>query len=768
MKKLKMKVNIILTVVLMIMCIPANASAFFSDVPEAAPYADALDRLSSLGIIAVQENFNPDDLLTREQFAKIIVVAAGLENTANSMKGSTIFPDIAQDAWSSGYINVAVREGYITGWTDGKFHPSQPITYAQICTILVKALGYSDQDIQGTWPNNYIAKAKELGLSDGLTLGNNDSITRSIAITMVDRLLNTNIKNGSGGTGQAFIDTTGNFTKCIIFGDSTTIPYLQAGQVLTDKGTFNCQPNVKLQLGSENYIIIKNSTIQKAYAQSSVLKVSVEQSTENRISYQSGDDLQSMLLPDNITYYYQGLKTDYKNLQSILQKSASIVFSYNSDKTGYSYAIVFDPVYSKPEIADSFTESSGKIGSITFEANPIIVRNGEIAGISLIEAKDVVYQITDIWGDNKYYLIVDNKISGEVAEITPNSLSPKTLKIDSVNYDLSKDIDLSKVAATYGDFAVGNHITAYLGYDGKIVDVESFGTQDQSNYAVVLGASTTIAATPSGTNTIRYSVKLLSGTGVTATYQVESNVSGLKGALVKYTFTDSDTISLEQVPYSISSSETTINKDGRKIDSYYVADNVKIIDLVFTDSGSEIQANMLRWSDLPTGTVPAGKIWSIKTSGAFNDVSLIVTDDILNQRSKLGIVSSALTKGNSYEYTVLIDGREYKWNTNTTIPTGSVVKFKMTASGIDSITQIMYTTITSSGIQAIDGRRIKLNGTVYYFNNNFSIYSRDSSGNITVKNPSDIDTAKTYQKVSLYTYDITNYDNKVSMLLLDE
>lgn len=765
MKKIMMKyISVILMALTLINCIPINASAGFSDVPENADYLDALNRVVSLGIIADAENFNPDALLTREQFTKVIVVAAGLEDTAQSMKRSTIFPDIAVNAWSRGYINAAVNKGYITGWSDGKFHPTQAITFAQICTVLVKALGYTDQDVTGNWPNNYTAKAKELGLIDGITLGSNDSVPRWAVITMINRLLDTSMKDGSAAGGQTFIDTTGSYTKCIVFGDSSTIGYLQMGQVLTDKGTYNNPLNIKIGLGSENYLIVKNGNIQKASVQSNVLKISVDQSAENKVSYKAGNEVQSILLPDNITYYYQGIKTDYKNLAAILQKSTSIILNYTADKTGYSFAVIFDPVYSKPEIADSFASSSGKLGTITFGSNPLIMREGEVVGISQIEPKDVVYQVTDIWGANKYFQAVDNRISGEISAVTPNNLSPKTLQIDSVNYDLSQDIDLSKIAGSFGNIAVGNDISVYLGHDGKIVNVEDFGVEDNSNYAIVLNANRSVATNSGGINIIKYNVKLLFGNGATATYYVESNASGLKGSLVKYTLTDSDTATLENIPYIIRG-ETTIDQNQQFLGSGTVSDNVKIFNLVNNDTGSDVQANVLRWTDLPNGIIPSSKIWYTKTAGAFNDITLIVTDDILNQRYKLGIVTSVVANGNSTESTVLIDGMEYKYN--AALPVGSAVKFKMKSTGIDSLVQIMNTVITSSTIQAIDGRRIKVDGTVYYFDNSFSIYYRDSSGVVTVKTLADIDTSKSYQKVSLYTYDI-NTGSKVSILLLDE
>jgi hypothetical protein len=211
--------------------------------------------------------------------------------------------------------------------------------------------------------------------------------------------------------------------------------------------------------------------------------------------------------------------------------------------------------------------------------------------------------------------------------------------------------------------------------------------------------------------------------------------------------------------------ETSIDKSEQLLGSFSVADNVKIFDLVNNDNGSDAQASALRWTDLPNGTIPSGKIWYIANAGAFNDVNLIVTDDILNRGYKLGIVTSVAANENSTESTVLIDGIEYRYS--STLPVGSIVKFKMKSTGIDSLVQIMHTNTTSSTIQAIDGRRIKLNGTVYYFDNSFSIYYRDFNVIVTAKTLADINITKSYQKVSLYRYEIDT-GSKISVLLIEQ
>ena len=771
-KLLRKYISIVLMAFILINCIPINAYAGFSDIPANAAYSDALNRLVSLGIIADSENFNPDALLTREQFAKIIVVAAGLENTAVSMNGSTIFPDIAANAWSSGYINVAVNKGYITGWYDGKFRPAEPITAAQICTSLIKALGYTYQDMTGEWPDNYIIKAAELGLTNGISLNKNAGVPRWAAIMMVDRLLNTHMKGSIAAAGQTFIDSTGYYIKCTVFGDSSTLDYLQEGQILTDKGTYNNPSNIKLELGTENYIAVKNGNILRAAALTSALNISVEQVTENRVSYKVGDIEQRLQLPTNITYYYQGQKIDYAKIADILQKSASIVFNYTADKTGYSFAVIFDPVYSEPEIADNFVSSSSRLGSINFSDNPLTIRDGEFIDISQIEENDIIYQVTDIWGTNKYIVAVDNKVGGKITAVTPSRLSPKTLQIDNVNYDFSKDIDLSKISAYNIDLSSGNNIVVYLGYDGKIVNVEGFGTQDNSDYAVVLNNGYSITTDLNGLKKYIYTAKLLFSDGVKATYTVTSDASTMKGKLVKYTFSDSDTISLEQIPYNFLG-DTYVKKDERLMGESYVTDNVKIFDVLYSDSGAEVTANILKWSDLPGGTIPNGKIRYTNTTGAFNDINVIFTDDILNQRYKSGIIKAVnivpSTKGSSFVYAVIIDGSEYTFNEyHAEITIGSICEFKMNNKGIESLVQVIYSAATSTNIQAVDARRIKINNSVYFFNNNISVYYRDSNGLITTVTLSNIDVFRTYKKVDLYPGIRNNNNNRIDIILLSE
>jgi len=750
----------------------AASSAFFTDVPENAVYAGALKRLASFGIIAPARNFNPNSPLTREQFAKMIVIAAGLEDNAAVMHGPTGFPDVPANSWSTGYINAAVEEGYITGWSDGNFYPARPVTYAQICAILVRALGYTEMDLTGSWPYNYISMAKKLGLSDGVNLRNNDSVPRWAAVLMLDRLLSSNVKSMSGQT-ISFLDSTGYYTKAIVFGDSTTVSYLDKGQVLTDKGIFANPDGIAIELGTENYFVIKNGSILRAISVSEPVKLSVSWAADGKVGYLDDGSIKTMLLPANIPYYHNGQRIDFASAFALLTRSSSIVLNHREDKSTYSFGVIFSPVYSKPEIADGYVASSKRAGSISLHGDLQIIKDSEFIDITQIEKKDVVYQVSDIWGTNRYIAVFDNKVGGKITAVTPSRLSPSSISIDNVPYDISRDIEYSKINPMNIDLSVGNNIVVYLGYDGKIVNIEGFGSEDNSGYAVVLDTYLSYSAELNGTRKINYSAKLLMADGMTATFNVTSNAQEYKGKLVTYRFTDDeDTVALSPVPYNFPG-ETYINREERLLGDSYVTDNVKIFDIVFDDPGNEVTARLLKWSDLPGGTIPGGKIWFTNKTGAFDDINVIFTNDILNQKFKMGIVKTSsfmpTPEGYSWLYTILIDGKEYYYTKHDSeLTTGTVFRFRMNSTGIDSIVHAKSPAVTATNVQAVDGRRIKVNDKVYYFSKDISVYHRSVSGAITAKTLSAIDTSRTYQKVCLYSDTASDPSGKISIVLLIE
>ena len=622
-----------LTLIAAILCASTVSYAGYTDVPATAVYCNSVERVVKLGIMdeASKGRFKPDSPVTRMQFVQIIVTAAGLEEQAYIKKGPTVFSDIGSGEEYTGYVNVAVEKGFITGMPDGGFHPDEPVTFAQACTALIKVLGYASQDIPGLWPRNYIEKAKALNITKDLSFGSGDEVPRWAMAVMVDRLLDTCVKKSSPGEQDKTLAASAGFT-----------------------------------------------------------------------------------------------------FESI-----------------YS-------VYGKAEVALDFEPSSRKLGSIDFRGSPSIIKNGETISITQIEEKDVVYEVTDKWGKNRYILVMDDKVEGEITGILPNKLYPEKLEIDGKAYSLGRDMDLNKVNTAAGSFNTGDKVTALLGYDGKIVDVFYYESEDNAMYAVVLNCTHTKSRSEENFGEDVYTVKLLVADGSTVTYNTASDPSEMKGKLVTYSKIDNGTVALEALEYA-APKDYFIRSDTRRLDNNYITDNIKIFNIISNYEGKDAEAELLDWTELPYGSVPSSKVLYLNKVGAFEDVNVLLLSDFFDEKHRLACVKNlnikSLSGGNTtYNYTLLIGDREYAFDG---VPyfsgavKGSVVKALLSDGKISSC-EVMAPEVQGTLVQAVDAERIRIDNNVYRFKENISVYLINDAGEIKSTGVYDIEAGKLYGKVSVY------------------
>ena len=174
--------------------IASSASAFavtFPDVDESASYANAVETLTALGIVNGDDNgkFNPDNSVTRAEFAKMVVEALG-EGAAASSSSYTKFED-AKSHWAAGYIEMGVAKQFINGYDETTFGPDDKVTYAQGVKMLVAAIGYDLwASEQGGWPSGYLAWGSQLGIIKGVTGVTNDTeLTRAQCAVLVNNAL---------------------------------------------------------------------------------------------------------------------------------------------------------------------------------------------------------------------------------------------------------------------------------------------------------------------------------------------------------------------------------------------------------------------------------------------------------------------------------------------------------------------------------------------------------------------------------------------------
>lgn len=165
----------------------------FSDVTEASTSL-AVETLSGLGVVSGggNDSYYPNEMLTRAQFSKLAILVEGHGNQVSSSAYKTLFSDVPGSSWAAPYVNLAYSEKLVSGYGDGTFGPDDPVTTAQAVTIVLHLLGYSNGDIGPFWPEDYMSKATNLGLLDGVNQTAEAALTRGEAAVLLSHLLNTN------------------------------------------------------------------------------------------------------------------------------------------------------------------------------------------------------------------------------------------------------------------------------------------------------------------------------------------------------------------------------------------------------------------------------------------------------------------------------------------------------------------------------------------------------------------------------------------------
>lgn len=173
-----------------------SVHAAYTDVPD-GELELAAATLTSLGVFNGYPDggFHPEEKLDRGQFCKLAVLAGGYGGQLTSGAYQTVFDDVLPSHWASAYINLACSLGLVSGYGNGRFGPSDPVTLGQASKVLLGLLGYTTEDVGPFFPEDHLALAATLGLTDGM--GSQDvPLTRGDAVLLLYRLLRVQTKEG--------------------------------------------------------------------------------------------------------------------------------------------------------------------------------------------------------------------------------------------------------------------------------------------------------------------------------------------------------------------------------------------------------------------------------------------------------------------------------------------------------------------------------------------------------------------------------------------
>lgn len=163
---------------------------------------ESICELYDLGVVSgySEKNFSPNTEMTRAEFVKILVESLGYNVYAVQ---SAAFTDTPTDAWYYAVVSFAHSKGLVSGYSDNTFHPNNSITRAEAVELLVNASGYSNADTSNLNHEFYDVSAQDwyatslaIALENGIVQGYGDgsfrpsnSISRAEACEMLIKAL---------------------------------------------------------------------------------------------------------------------------------------------------------------------------------------------------------------------------------------------------------------------------------------------------------------------------------------------------------------------------------------------------------------------------------------------------------------------------------------------------------------------------------------------------------------------------------------------------
>ena len=608
--------------------VPATAAGTpgFTDIQDSAT-ANAAETLRVLGVVdgTGGSTFNPNGTLTRAEFCKMAVEILGRGDEEPAQRNRTIFTDVGPEHWARGYVNLAASitigggtgenaaagTRLIMGVGDGSFQPNRAITYGEAVTVLMRVLGYGDQDVASgaNWYDGYVGLAGSSGLADGLSISGASTLTRGQAAILFYNLLFTNSKNSD----NPYLTSLGGSLEdnVIVLSTDATAEDGTTGSVLTTSGTYKTdRAAFSSELcGTRGQIVLdKNKKLLAILPEesSTFRSVTVMGDVEaNAIPVVGGDKI-SVTLKTPVYHSDKAESTDYDAEWSSLRTGTSLVLAFNgSGKLDYIYkpsgkADAGDDnvmvVKNKP------TGTSNPFSVITGGKSPTIYKNGAPAQVSDIRQYDVgTYDKT-----SNTLFISDLKLSGLYEDAYPNTAAPSTIKIMGVTLSV-----LPSAVADLSAFKVGDKVTFLLTTTGQVAGAVAPNVA-QSN-------AVGLAEIKAGEAKVELLDGLLTLTG--STTMSESAAQQLNGRLVMVSSYKKGYISLSKVTGS--GAPAALNMETGKMGTKELSPSVRFFEQVGNSALVEIQRSDISVSSIPASKIPyVGYDWAGRADKVvINDVT---------------------------------------------------------------------------------------------------------------------------------------------------
>lgn len=155
---------LVLLVSMMIPMQAAQAAPFTGNSSSGFDLVEALTTLRDYGLVKGDNtgDLRLSDPISRAEMVTILVRALGYEQQALFLASATPFPDL-KGHWAAGYVMVAKNLNMVGGYPDGTFRPDQPVSYAEALALLLRLV--KREPTGGGWPDGVLTQAVMEGIA---------------------------------------------------------------------------------------------------------------------------------------------------------------------------------------------------------------------------------------------------------------------------------------------------------------------------------------------------------------------------------------------------------------------------------------------------------------------------------------------------------------------------------------------------------------------------------------------------------------------------
>jgi len=481
-----------------------------------SPNEEAIETLSALNIMIGDDNglFRPDDSIKRSEFAKVAVEAMGLGDVAKASGHQTKYPDVVENHWANGYINVATEQGVVIGDDEQNFRPDDSISYAEAMTILVRIIGHEPSALaKGGFPTGYMVVGSQNGISKNAAGAANDKVSRGTVAQMTFNSLSVKMMEQVGFGSDERYEIVDKTLLADVLDVTKASGQITALGISSISGTSSLKDN-EVKIGDKVFSVSEEALpavrnllgfnvtyYVREYDGETELILARPEKNRNNATTVTTDNLEEVVAEEGkntVVRYWIDRETDKNTKDLIISQSAQMIFNGkaidfdaellqpdsgrvtfldidNDDihdlvfVTSFTNLVVESVIASSNKVTDKYGNPSLTLDPKDKDVKFTMTKAGHLIALADLKEWDVLSVAKSKDGNIISIEVSSNSVTGKVNEIEEDKVF-----VDGQQFEVAKNYT--------EEIKLNDEGTFYLDVEGKIAAVDTSSTLS-SNYA---------------------------------------------------------------------------------------------------------------------------------------------------------------------------------------------------------------------------------------------------------------------------------------------